>query len=39
MAAMTAATMSGKFILVDGDDDNFDKIMAAVGKLLLLFIL
>ena len=31
-AALSAATMSGKFILVDGDDDNFDKIMAAVGS-------
>ena len=25
---------AGKFVLVQGDDDNFDKIMAAVGKLI-----
>ena len=28
---MTNIVASGKFILVEGDDDNFDQIMAAVG--------
>ena len=30
------AEATGKFLLVEGDDDNYAKIMAAIGKLSLI---